>query len=721
MGHNTRTQNTGHSRTGHNTIYLDGGFTNAVVFLGNEADYTVLHPDVSYFSYTNNLTGHATNIYHSNELNNQRIYFGGDTDQCFPLGTFVSLFDGSEKPIEEITKADVILAHDAQGNPVPGFVDKLFTNTTQEFITLDFSDGRDALTTTPGHRFLTETGDYLEIGHMLRLGGGTARLVDVDGSIVEATGEVITYSAETAHLFEETQTKTIAMTGNTVLKEKVEAGWQTYNFEVREHHNYVAGGIRVHNDSILSALQAGDQLVALNDDLTDAAVLRDVDGVNGLDFVTLDGYRRNGEATEIALERIYLNQTGDDFAALIEAEFGKTYVDAQLASSNVFDPDNGSNWNDFAQNQLLVDDIEEVFFDDVISAVTLGMTGTDRSAIDGLYHRVFFQDIDLTALVESGDIIASSELIEAIGDVAVDEADALAIAEHLLMPAGAAANSANGTAVVSTALATLALTGTFDGVGVATGRDDVLNGDNGNNSIDALGGADTVAGGSGDDTLHGGGGDDDLNAGGGNDLVEGGNGRDTIYGGAGDDELYGDDALTTSGSSTDYDDLIFGGDGNDVIWGGRGNDELHGGAGNDSIAGNGGVDKLYGDDGDDFLNGGLSGDELTGGTGADTFFHSASPNHVAKWVLDYSAAEDDVLLFKSEAGVTISDFNLVTGHGNNRGDANIEDVFIRYFPNVGVDNNGIIWAISDGVAMDEIIMRFSHSGQEIDLIDHFGL
>ena len=190
---------------------------------------------------------------------------------------------------------------------------------------------------------------------------------------------------------------------------------------------------------------------------------------------------------------------------------------------------------------------------------------------------------------------------------------------------------------------------------------------------------------------------------------------------AGDDELYGDDALTIGGSGTDYDDLIFGGDGNDVIWGGRGDDELHGGAGNDTIAGNGGVDKLYGDDGDDFLNGGLSGDELTGGTGADTFFHSADPNHVAKWVLDYSAAEDDVLLFKSEAGVTISDFNVVTGHGNNRGDADIEDVFIRYFPNVGADNNGIIWAISDGVAMDEITMRFSHSGQEIDLIDHFGL
>ena len=44
--------------------------------------------------------------------------------------------------------------------------------------------------TTPGHRFLTETGDYMEIGHMLRLGGGNVRLVEQDGTVITATGEV---------------------------------------------------------------------------------------------------------------------------------------------------------------------------------------------------------------------------------------------------------------------------------------------------------------------------------------------------------------------------------------------------------------------------------------------------------------------------------------------------------------------------------------------------
>ena len=82
------------------------------------------------------------------------------------------------KPIEDVARTDLVISYDDNGNMVPGVVDKLFTNTTQEFITLDFSDSRDDLTTTPGHRFLTQTGDYMEIGHVLRRGGGTAQLAD---------------------------------------------------------------------------------------------------------------------------------------------------------------------------------------------------------------------------------------------------------------------------------------------------------------------------------------------------------------------------------------------------------------------------------------------------------------------------------------------------------------------------------------------------------------
>ena len=41
----------------------------------------------------------------------------------------------------------------------------------------------------------------------------------------------------------------MAMVGNTVFQEEVQEGWRTYNFEVAEHHTYVAGGTRVHNRS----------------------------------------------------------------------------------------------------------------------------------------------------------------------------------------------------------------------------------------------------------------------------------------------------------------------------------------------------------------------------------------------------------------------------------------------------------------------------------------
>jgi len=161
------------------------------------------------------------------------------SNQCFPSGTPITLADGTTKPIEDITTTDQILTHTTNGTPVAGIVDKLFTNTTTAFIRLTFTDSRDDLITTPGHRFLTETGDYMEIGHMLRLGGGTVRVVEQDGTVITATGEVLEYSAETADMLPVTATKTIAFEGNAVLKQDVQEGWTTYNFEVREHHTHL--------------------------------------------------------------------------------------------------------------------------------------------------------------------------------------------------------------------------------------------------------------------------------------------------------------------------------------------------------------------------------------------------------------------------------------------------------------------------------------------------
>lgn len=62
--------------------------------------------------------------------------------------------------------------------------------------------------------------------------------------------------------------------GNLALKPATEDGWQTYNFEVEELHTYVAGGIRVHNDSqwaidlggSLGSFLAGQWLEATGED-----------------------------------------------------------------------------------------------------------------------------------------------------------------------------------------------------------------------------------------------------------------------------------------------------------------------------------------------------------------------------------------------------------------------------------------------------------------------
>ena len=88
------------------------------------------------------------------------------------------LEDVWQKPIEQIVPGDKVVSFNGDGKLVPGIVDKLFRNTTQEFVQLTFDNLHDTLVATPGHRFLTGTGGFMEIGHMLRLGGENVRLVD---------------------------------------------------------------------------------------------------------------------------------------------------------------------------------------------------------------------------------------------------------------------------------------------------------------------------------------------------------------------------------------------------------------------------------------------------------------------------------------------------------------------------------------------------------------
>ena len=98
-----------------------------------------------------------------------------------------------------------------------------------------------------------------------------------------------------------------------------------------------------------------------------------------------------------------------------------------------------------------------------------------------------------------------------------------------------------------------------------------------------------VTGTSGDDVIDGGdideqidaqAGNDVVNAGGGNDIVFGGDGNDTIDGGAGNDRVNGGDG----------NNVLFGGEGNDTVTAGGGVDEIHAGKGNDRLEGGTGND-----------------------------------------------------------------------------------------------------------------------------------
>lgn len=106
-------------------------------------------------------------------------------------------------------------------------------------------------------------------------------------------------------------------------------------------------------------------------------------------------------------------------------------------------------------------------------------------------------------------------------------------------------------------------------------------------------------------------------------------GNDTLTGGSGNDRLFGDDgndSLTGNGGN----DSLFGGSGQDRLFGGNGADSLDGGSGNDTLSG--GV-------GNDTLIGGGGADEMTGGTGRDTFVIANGSG--ADRITDFDIADAD--------------------------------------------------------------------------------
>jgi Ca2+-binding RTX toxin-like protein len=198
------------------------------------------------------------------------------------------------------------------------------------------------------------------------------------------------------------------------------------------------------------------------------------------------------------------------------------------------------------------------------------------------------------------------------------------------------------------------------------GGDDVLWGDNTNNTPGANDGSDTLRGGQGNDTLNGEAGDDTFVAepgADGTDVLNGGSGVDTasfalrtqpqalsidgvandgegatpsdniqtdvenVIGGAGPDTITGSAGPNGIGGGAG-DDSVAGGDGDDAMDGGDGNDVVDGGAGVDVVTGSGGNDTLMGDAGGDSLAGGDGNDSLAGGDDGDTLAGDAGNDNL---------------------------------------------------------------------------------------------
>ena len=162
----------------------------------------------------------------------------------------------------------------------------------------------------------------------------------------------------------------------------------------------------------------------------------------------------------------------------------------------------------------------------------------------------------------------------------------------------------------------------------ATGAGDLIEGGEGDDSINGNVGADSLFGGQGNDDIG------ELTYKGvffpesGNDVVDGGDGNNCVFSGEGDDSVVvgsgnnllvlgagNDTAVTGNGNNT-----IFAGSGNDTVTTGSGNDVVILGAGNDTAKLGSGNDLAWGEAGNDFIVGALGNDTIYGGSGNDTLW-----------------------------------------------------------------------------------------------------
>ena len=200
---------------------------------------------------------------------------------CFPSFIPIQISETDTAHISTLKVGDVVLAFDPKGGSamftgdtaasnitslspasaplVAARVTRLFTNVTDEWLVIKAADGELSrlgieafeLTVTPGHEMLDGFGRFRKA---IDIVNSDCLLVRDDGCVVKVQHSHVVYSAATAHLYEEAEITVARTTGGLALQPKVKRGWKTYNFEVETYHTYVAGGFRVHNDSLYAPM-----------------------------------------------------------------------------------------------------------------------------------------------------------------------------------------------------------------------------------------------------------------------------------------------------------------------------------------------------------------------------------------------------------------------------------------------------------------------------------
>lgn len=305
--------------------------------------------------------------------------------------------------------------------------------------------------------------------------------------------------------------------------------------------------------------------------------------------------------------------------------------------------------HDFAILEVNVNASYFSFLENVVTKVTVNLLGGDDSiqlqpSNSGeiyylpttIYAGDGNDDIDLpqaTASVIGGNGDDSIEITEAVlrgfdGGLGIDSFDdenLEAIHNYDLrnMPGVENATIRRGTLIGNELdnVLSVMISGSADGRGgndrISSGNGgyDVLTllGGDGNDTLTAEAGRDSVDGGAGNDTLI----DDGLaDSGGLGDTFKGGSATDTIdYASRSAPLTIGIGTMADDGEAGEHDNVYFD---IETVLGGSGNDSIRGYGSNNLLVGNDGDDSLYGLAGNDTLSGDAGTDRLDGGDGTDT-------------------------------------------------------------------------------------------------------